>query len=113
MQRAARIAFVISACFAFVMASVPHPPTIPGQPPDKILHMLTFAALGGLAAYGFRPVSVAPLFWKLTAFGALIELVQAIPALRRDSDILDLLADMAAALVALLAVRWLSKAGER
>lgn len=113
MQRAARIAFVFSAVFAFVMAAVPHPPTIPGQPSDKVMHMLAFAALGALAAYGFRHLTVRWLFVALTAFGALIELVQAIPALHRDSDIVDLLADMAAALVALAAVRWRVVRAER
>lgn len=105
MQRAARIAFVFAACFALVMAVLPHPPPIPGQPPDKIMHMLAFATLGALAAYGFRLQSVALLFLGLTAFGALIELVQAIPMLNRDSDAADLAADMAAALAALAAVR--------
>lgn len=106
MERATRIAFVLCACFAFVMAAVPHPPPIPGEPSDKIMHMLAFATLGALGAGGFRRVSAAWLFLGLTAFGALIEAVQAIPMLNRDSDILDVVADMAAALAALAAVRW-------
>ena len=113
MQRAARIAFVICACYAFVMAAVPNPPPIPGQPSDKIMHMLAFGTLGALAAYGFRSISTARLFAGLTAFGAVIELVQAIPILHRDSDIVDLLADMAAALAALAAVRWLTRRAEQ
>ena len=113
MQRAARIAFVFCACFAFVMAAVPHPPAIPGQPSDKIMHMLAFGTLGALAAYGFRRVSVARLFLGLTAFGAIIEMVQAIPWLHRDSDIVDLLADMAAAIATLAAVRWFAARADR
>lgn len=50
-QRPARLAFVIAAIFAFVMAALPHPSPIPGQPPDTILHMLTFATLGVLGGY--------------------------------------------------------------
>lgn len=113
MQRAARIAFVFCACFAFVMAALPHPPAIPGQPSDKVMHVLAFATLGSLAAYGFRQTGVAMLFIGLTALGGAIELVQAIPQLHRDSDIADLLADMAAAFVALVAVRRLApRAGQ-
>ena len=106
MERAVRIVFVIAAGFSFVMAALPHPPQIPGQPSDKIMHMLAFATLGGLAAYGFHRQSVLRLFLGLTAFGIVIELVQAIPMLHRDSDIVDLIADMAAALAALLIARW-------
>ena len=113
MPRAARIAFVFCACFAFVMAAVPHPPPVPGEPSDKVMHMLAFATLGALAAYGFERTSVARLFLGLTAFGAVIEAVQAIPMLHRDSDIIDLLADMAAALAALVAVRWLAARTDR
>ena len=113
MQRAARIAFVFCACFAFVMAAVPHPPPMPGQPSDKVMHMLAFGTLGALAAFGFRGISVARLFAGLTAFGALIELVQAIPILHRDSDVIDLLADMAAALATLIAVRRLATWADR
>lgn len=112
MHRAARIAFVVAACLAFVMAVVPHPPKLPGNPSDKILHVLAFAALGGLAAFGFR-ASLGVLFLGLAAFGGLIELIQSIPALNRDSEILDLAADMAAALAALVATRWAARALER
>ena len=107
MERAARIAFVFAAGLSFVMAALPHPPQIPGQPPDKILHALAFATLGGLAARGFRERSVGLLFAGLSGFGALIELVQAVPMVHRDSEIGDLGADMAAALAALVVVRWL------
>ena len=42
----------------------------------------------------------------LSLFGALIEVVQAIPALHRDSDPLDWLADTIACAIVLLAIRW-------
>lgn len=113
MQRAARIAFIAAACFSFVMAAVPHPPPIPGEPPDKIMHMVAFATLGLLGAYGFPQRSVTRLLLLLTAFGALIELVQAIPALNRDSDIVDLLADMVAAAAALSLGRWAMRRRKR
>jgi hypothetical protein len=106
-QRAARIAFVLAAIFAFVMAALPHPPPIPGQPSDKLLHMLAFATLGALGAAGFPGRSVIRLFVVLSLFGGVIELVQAIPMLNRDSEWADLVADMAAALVALTGTRCL------
>ncbi len=72
-----------------------------------MLHALAFATLGGLAALGFRERSVAWLFAGLAAFGAGIEVVQAIPMLNRDSELADWLADMAAALTALVCTRGL------
>jgi VanZ family protein len=106
MQRAVRIVFGIAVVFAFVMAVLPHPPSIPGQPSDKIMHALAFAVLGGLAAYAFPRLPIGMLLMGLTGFGALIEMIQAIPMLHRDSDIVDLIADIAAALAALAAMRW-------
>ncbi len=99
-----RRAFFVCAAFAFVMALIP-PPDIPGEPGDKIQHMMAFATLGGLAAVGWRERRLVVLFAWLAAFGAAIELFQAIPALHRDAELLDWLADMAAAAMALGVVR--------
>jgi hypothetical protein len=44
----------------------------------------------------------------LSAFGAIIEVLQAIPALNRDSDPVDWLADTVAAALVLAAVGWCS-----
>ena len=46
------------------------------------------------------------LLGGLSAFGAIIEVLQAIPALNRDSDPVDWLADTIAAALVLAAVRW-------
>jgi VanZ family protein len=112
-ERAARITFAAALLAAFVMAVLPHPPRVPGEPSDKILHVLAFTVLGVLSGYGFRNRSIAQLFAALTCFGALIELVQAVPMLNRDSDLADLLADMAAALAALAVVRSLMARSDR
>lgn len=112
-QRVARVAFVVAAIFAFVMAALPYPPRIPGEPSDKVLHVLAFATLGSLAAYGFRGRSLWFLFAALAGFGAIIEIVQAIPILNRDSELGDWLADLAAAVAALLWTRWLVSRGGR
>lgn len=105
MLRVVRIAFVIAAIGAFVMAALPRPPPLPGDPPDKLLHIVAFLVLGGLAAVGFQRWTPLRLVIALGLYGAAIELVQAIPALRRDSDVMDLIADIAAALVAVWTTR--------
>lgn len=91
----------MSAAFAFVMALLPHPPEIPGEPGDKIQHMIAFFTLGALAGAGWRDRRLFVLFAGLACFGAAIELFQAIPALHRDAEVLDWLADMFATAVAL------------
>src|SRR6476661_3457404 len=100
-----RAAFFLAATVALVMASLPHPPPIPGQPSDKFLHMLAFATLGGLAAIAFPLRSLTWLLLALTTFGASIEVIQAIPFLNRDSDVVDLAFDVVAALAGLWIVR--------
>lgn len=87
------------------MALLPKPPEIPGEPGDKVQHMLAFATLGALAAAGWRGTSWLRLLLALVAFGGFIEIAQAIPALHRDSQWSDLFADAAAALAAIAATR--------
>ena len=113
MDRVARVAFVIAGVFAFVMATLAHPPVLPGHPSDKLQHVLAFATLGVLSAYGFSDRPLVALFAVLTIYGGVIELVQAIPVLHRDSDILDLLADMVAAGSALWITRRIMAARPR
>jgi hypothetical protein len=97
-----RLAFWAALCFAFVMAVLPHPPQMPGDPSDKIQHILAFTVLSGLAGAAFRSSPLLAIGIRLSAFGALIEVVQAIPALHRDSSALDWLADTGAVLVVLI-----------
>ena len=88
-----------------MMALLPKPPEIPGEPGDKIQHMMAFATLGALAAAAWRDRRLVVLFAWLAGFGAAIEVLQMIPALHRDAELLDWLADMAAAAVSLGVVR--------
>lgn len=104
--QAARAAFWAAFCFTFVMAVLPHPPQVPGQPSDKVQHVAAFATLAFLGSLAYPAVRLRSLFVSLSLFGALIEIVQAIPALQRDSDVRDWLADTVAAAVVLLVVRW-------
>ena len=103
--RAARALFWLATCFAFVMAVVPHPPELPGEPNDKVQHIIAFATLALLGSFAYPRTALIRLLAGLSLFGALIEVVQAIPMLHRDSDPLDWLADTAAVLVVLLIVR--------
>ena len=105
-SRTARIIFWSAACFAFVMAILPHPPQVPGEPNDKIQHITAFATLAALGTFAYPAMTLLQLLVRLSLFGALIEVVQAIPALHRDSDVLDWLADTVAAAAVLLLVRW-------
>ena len=97
--------FWAAALFAFVMAVLPHPPRLPGDPSDKVQHVIAFATLGLLGGFAYPRAPILRLAAGLSAFGALIELIQAIPALNRDSDVVDWLADTAASAIVLVAVR--------
>jgi hypothetical protein len=110
--RAVRALFFAAALFAFVMAVLPHPPGLPLQPSDKIQHVTAFAVLGALGARAFPATAIWALAVRLSLFGALIELTQAIPALHRDSDALDWLADTIACGVVLLWVAWVRRRPE-
>lgn len=93
--------FWLALVFASVMALLPQPPALPGNLGDKAQHVLAFASLTALAALAYRQASNLFLFGSLSLFGAGIELAQAIPALRRDADVRDWLADSAAILTVL------------
>lgn len=102
-----RIVFWGAAIFAFVMAIIPQPPQLPGEPSDKIQHMSAFVVLGGLAFFAYPRAKRLMIAAGLSLFGAFIEIVQAIPSLHRDADVFDWIADTVAAVVILLVLQWL------
>ena len=104
MTRLLRFAFWAAAAFAFTMAVLPHPPHLPGDPSDKVQHMVAFAVLAGLAAAAYGKAPLLRIGLGLSAFGALIEIVQLIPALHRWGHALDWVADTAAAALVLAGV---------
>ena len=108
-----RFLFWAATAFAFVMAVLPRPPRVPGDPSDKVLHIIAFATLALLGAWAYRRTRLLQLGVALSLLGALIEVVQAVPALHRDSDIVDWVADTIAAAMVLLAVRWWRSRGRR
>lgn len=104
LERLFQILFWGALAFAFVMASLPQPPAIPGNPGDKVLHVLAFLVLAGLAAFAYPRVRLVMIFLGLALFGAAIELVQAIPNIGREPSLMDWLADLTAAGAVLLFV---------
>ena len=99
-----RLLFWGAALFAFVMAIIPHPPEFPGEPSDKIQHVIAFLTLAALGRSAYPDTRKRDLLLGLAGFGGLIEVVQAIPGLNRDSDPYDWLADVAAALTVFVVV---------
>ncbi|HEX6783147.1 MAG TPA: hypothetical protein VF098_00630 [Sphingomicrobium sp.] len=100
----ARALFWAAAIFAFVMAVLPHPPAVPGNPNDKVQHIAAFVTLSLLGSFAYPAMPLIALLLRLSLFGAGIEVVQAVPALHRDSDIWDWVADTMAVIVVLILV---------
>jgi len=108
--RLVRVAFWTAVVVAFTAAVVPAEDAPEVMPWDKAQHFLAFYVLAVVGAAAYPRSSLLAIGAVLSAFGALIEFVQMIPALHRDAELLDWVADtvaVAAALLptALLAVR--------
>ena len=100
--------FWLLIVFALVMALLPKPPQLPiDQFGDKFAHMLAFAILAGVANLAWQNRSRWTIALLLSAFGAAIELLQAISVLHRDSDIRDWVADSIAIVAATVVARLL------
>lgn len=103
MSIAARFLFWSALVFATVMALLPKPPGLPiDSLGDKFEHALAFLVLAFLAQLGFRDAPRWRLAERLSFFGAMIEVAQSIPALQRDCDIRDWIADTAAVVLVTL-----------
>lgn len=101
----ARIALFAAIALAVTLALMPQPPLLPvGEINDKYQHMFAFAVLSALAAWSYPEAELLRIGERLSFLGALIEVLQAIPALHRDCDIRDWLADTASIAVILLLV---------
>lgn len=69
---------------------------------DKVDHMAAFFTVTLLARLSYLRRPVWRLFVAVAAFGALIEITQMIPALHRDAEFNDWVADVAATIVGLI-----------
>ncbi len=99
-----RLLFWAAGAVAFVFAVIPHPPSLPGAPSDKVQHIVAFLVLAILGRLAYPDVRKRELLLGLAGFGALIEIAQAIPALNRDSDPFDWIADVGAAFIVFVAI---------
>lgn len=90
--------------FAMVMALIPHPPQVI-EATDKWQHMAAFGTLTILAVAGFPRSPLHRIGERLSFLGALIEVFQSIPAIGRDCDVMDWLADTYVIVGVLIVVR--------
>jgi len=105
MRRLFVIAFWGALLFAYVDAVIPGKDAISISAWDKINHMLAFFTITFLARAAYPLITVFRLFLLMAAFGAFIELSQALPFIHRDAEWDDWFADMIA-IVAALIVAW-------
>ncbi len=95
------VAFWAALIFAFVMATLPQPPALPGAPGDKVQHIIAFVTLTALARLAYPNARALTLLLAFAVFGALIELTQMLPALGRTAALDDWIADVVATMVVL------------
>jgi hypothetical protein len=107
--RVARLVFFAALIFTFYSAVVPPSHVLHLTPWDKATHFIAFYVLTGLAVAAFPKRNLFILAALLSAFGALIEIVQGLPMVQRDRDFWDWVADtmaISAALAPLLLSWW-------
>jgi hypothetical protein len=83
-------------------------PRVPGNPSDKIQHMIAFGVLASLASHAYLRASLVKIGLCLAGFGALIEILQSIPVLHRDASAIDWMADCGAVAVVLVVTHVIS-----
>ena len=108
-RRVLRTAFYIASGLVFALSLVPSaalPPTTIG---DKAEHVIAYAVLGLLGGASAERGVVRIILW-LTAFGAVIELLQAFSP-GRSPDVFDALADVAGACIGVAAATILRRTG--
>ncbi|VXC78950.1 hypothetical protein [Sphingomonas sp. 8AM] len=97
-------ALVVATAFAVGMALMPHPVPII-EVGDKWQHMAAFGTLTLLSVLAFPTGSLLRIGERLSFLGAMIEVLQSIPALHRDCDIMDWMADTTIIVAVLVVVR--------
>jgi hypothetical protein len=109
LRRLAQLTFLAAMVFTFYSAVIPPTQAVQLVPWDKAEHFIAFYGLTGLAVAAFPRRSPVGLAALLSAFGALIEVVQGLPIVHRDEDFWDWVADTLAIIAALspmLLVPW-------
>jgi VanZ family protein len=104
------VAFWATTLFSYGSAIVPgeEAPTLGST--DKVNHIAAFLTLSLLIRLAYPLCAWWRAALSLIAFGAFIEISQAVPFIHRDADVMDWLADSAAVAVGLgatyLLMRW-------
>jgi hypothetical protein len=113
-MKVARFVFFAALIFTFYSAVVPPSHALQLTPWDKATHFIAFYVLTGLAVAAFPKQNLVAIAALLSAFGALIEIVQGLPMVHRDRDFWDWVADtiaISSALAPMLLTWWRSEAG--
>ena len=108
-----RAIFAVALVATLIAATLPPAvaPTLGAS--DKINHMAAFVVLGALAAWTWPRTNVLAIAIAMSAFGAVIELVQALPVVGRDAEVADWAADTVAVGITLLIVALVRRAATR
>jgi len=94
-NRRIRVAFWLALAASLWLALAPNVgPKLPPGPWDKVEHFFAFYLLTLFALVAHPGLRRRQAFAGMVAYGALIEALQAIPALNRNADPWDLLADV-------------------
>jgi len=112
--KVARFVFFAALIFTSYSAVVPPSHALQLTPWDKATHFIAFYVLTGLAVAAFPKQNLLVVAALLSAFGAVIELVQGLPMVHRDRDFWDWVADtiaISSALAPMLLSWWRSEAG--
>jgi hypothetical protein len=99
--RLAQGLFFAALIFTFYSAVIPPAHALQLVPWDKAEHFIAFYALTGLGVAAFPRSRLWVIAVLLSAFGALIEIVQGLPIVHRDRDFWDWMADTLAIIAAL------------
>lgn len=98
----AQVLFALAMVCAFIAAISPLAIKTGPDQGDKFAHILAFYGLTLFAAVAYPRGNLALIAVLMSAYGALIEIVQGLEIIGRDRDVWDWVADTAAVLAALL-----------
>ena len=96
-----RVAFWCALAFAYICAIIPNGPELEGN--DKFTHLIAFGTLAFLARVGWARQRALGIALALILFGIFIEISQMIPAIHRDAEAMDVVADGGGVAIGLLA----------
>ncbi|MCC6789897.1 MAG: hypothetical protein IT547_18880 [Hyphomonadaceae bacterium] len=101
LMTALRLALAGALIFTLYAAFAPSPDAPDILLWDKAAHFAAFFTLAILAALSFPRAPLLVIGVALSVLGAAIEIIQGLPAVHRDRDVVDWLVDTAAVILAL------------